>query len=175
HDYLVHRYLKHNDTNPLWLAHGGAESKNSYDGLSEEEKQVHLRFYRSLKNYHIDHKNRLFVHAGFTNLHGPKYEHFGNMVFWDRTLWELAKAMDSSLSKNDNRYPSRLQLFSEIYIGHTPVSRIGKTEPVNFANVWNVDTGAAFKGPLSIINAQTKEVWQSDPVYTLYPEETGRN
>jgi hypothetical protein len=46
---------------------------------------------------------------------------------------------------------------------------------VNFANVWNIDTGAAFKGPLSIIDADTKEVWQSEPVYKLYPSEMGRN
>jgi len=43
------------------------------------------------------------------------------------------------------------------------------------ANVWNVDTGAAFKGPVTIMDADTKEFWQSDFVYTLYPEENGRN
>jgi hypothetical protein len=52
---------------------------------------------------------------------------------------------------------------------------MGSTVPVNFANVWNIDTGAAFKGPLSIIDADTKEVWQSEPVYKLYPSEMGRN
>ncbi|MDB9980437.1 serine/threonine protein phosphatase, partial [Ulvibacter sp.] len=47
--------------------------------------------------------------------------------------------------------------------------------PVNCANVWNIDTGAAFKGPLSVIEASSKEVWQSDPVWHLYPDEEGRN
>jgi serine/threonine protein phosphatase 1 len=41
--------------------------------------------------------------------------------------------------------------------------------------VWNVDTGAAFKGPVSIMDVKTKQVWQSDPVWKLYPNEEGRN
>ena len=84
-------------------------------------------------------------------------------------------AMDQNLSEEDDRYPKRLRLFNEIYIGHTPVTRIGKNVPVQFANVWNIDTGAAFKGKLSVIDIDSKEVWQSDPVWTLYPEENGRN
>jgi serine/threonine protein phosphatase 1 len=83
--------------------------------------------------------------------------------------------MDKSLQSEDEYYPARLKLFKEIYIGHTPTTRIGKTEPVNLANVWNIDTGAAFKGPISILDIDTKEYWQSDPVYELYPNETGRN
>ena len=83
--------------------------------------------------------------------------------------------LDDKLSESDEKYPKRLKLFSEIYIGHTPVTRIGHTKPVNVANVWNVDTGAAFKGPLTIMDIDTKEIWQSDPVWTLYPEEEGRN
>jgi serine/threonine protein phosphatase 1 len=47
--------------------------------------------------------------------------------------------------------------------------------PVQKANIWNIDTGAAFKGPLTIMDADTKEYWQSDPVFELYPEENGRN
>jgi serine/threonine protein phosphatase 1 len=43
------------------------------------------------------------------------------------------------------------------------------------ANVWNVDTGAAFTGPLSAIDVDTKAVFQSDILKVLYPHETGRN
>lgn len=42
-------------------------------------------------------------------------------------------------------------------------------------NVWNIDTGAGFKGKLTIMDADTKEFWQSDPVPELYPNEKGRN
>jgi serine/threonine protein phosphatase 1 len=37
------------------------------------------------------------------------------------------------------------------------------------ACVWNLDTGAAFKGPLTIMDV-TKEFWQSEPL-TLYFDE----
>ncbi len=72
-------------------------------------------------------------------------------------------------------YPKRLDLYNEIFIGHTPTQRVGSDVPVNYQNVWNVDTGAAFKGAVSIIDVNTKDVWQSDPVMSLYPDEPGRN
>ncbi len=123
----------------------------------------------------MDSHNRLFLHAGFTNLRGVGHEYFPKVFYWDRTLWELALSLDPDLPVDSPRYPERLKKYEEIYIGHTPVTRIGKTVPQQAANVWNIDTGAAFKGRLSIIDADTKEFWQSDPVYTLYPGEPGRN
>ena len=42
-------------------------------------------------------------------------------------------------------------------------------------NIWNVDTGAAFTGKLSAIDLDTKQVFQSDEVYKMYPNESGRN
>lgn len=175
HDELLYTYLKEKNNNPMWLNHGGLSSQKSYAKLSEAEIEKHITFLEHLRNYYVDSDNRLYVHAGFTNLHGPEHEYFPNTVYWDRTLWETACALDPNISKDDPTYPKRFTLFHEIFIGHTPTTRIGKDKPANFANVWNTDTGAAFKGPLSIIDADTKEVWQSDPVYTLYPEEDGRN
>jgi serine/threonine protein phosphatase 1 len=66
-------------------------------------------------------------------------------------------------------------LFSEIYIGHTPTIFYGETEPMNAENMWNIDTGAAFTGKLSIMDINTKQFWQSDIVMDLYPGEEGRN
>lgn len=159
----------------MWLNHGGKSSIKSYKNLSKTEIEHHIQFLESLENFYIDSNNRCYLHAGFTNLKGPAFEYFPNVVYWDRTLWEMVCALDEGISAKDDVYPKRLKLFSEIYIGHTPVFRIGKEVPTNFANVWNVDTGAAFKGRLSIIDADTKEVWQSEPVYKLYPKEAGRN
>ena len=42
-------------------------------------------------------------------------------------------------------------------------------------NVWNLDTGAGFKGKLSILDIDTGDYWQSDPLNDLYPNEIGRN
>src|SRR5699024_2135657 len=168
-------YLKHGQDIDTWRIHGGNESIKSYKKITKKEREIHLTFLENLKFYHIDSLNRLFVHGGFSSHRGPEYEYYKHMVYWDRSLWETACALNPNLSIKDVRYPNRLKLFNEIFIGHTPVTRIGKNVPVCFGNVWNIDTGAAFKGPLTILDAKSKEYWQSTPVYLLYPEEIGRN
>lgn len=175
HDDLTHRWLKTGEMNDQWLQHGGQSSIDAYRQFTDREIEEHITFFDQMMNYYIDKENRLFVHAGFTNLKGPEQEYTATPFYWDRTLWELALAIDPDISPNDEFYPKRLKLFEEIFIGHTPVIRIGKTEPVHAANVWNIDTGAAFKGKLSLIDVNTKEIIQSDPVWELYPEENGRN
>lgn len=175
HDDLVHHYLKTGEVNEQWLQHGGQSSLHAYKSLSTEEINSHLHFYEQMVNYYVDEENRLFVHAGFTNLHGPSKEYHDTTFYWDRTLWETALSLNSSLPQSHRFYPKRFLAFKEIYIGHTPTTRIGEPEPVNAANVWNIDTGAAFQGKLSAMEIDTKKIWQSDPVYTFYPDENGRN
>jgi len=175
HDQLCYDWLLTGKHTEDWVIHGGTATINSYERYSKKEIKTQFDFFDGLHNYVVLEKNKLFLHAGFTNLKGPHAEYFDKMCYWDRTLWELALSVDSSLSKEDLYYPPRLKLFEEIYIGHTPVTRIGQTYPVNAASVWNVDTGAAFKGPLSAINIETKEVFQSKPVHMYYPNEKGRN
>ena len=135
----------------------------------------HIQFFDRLKNYYLDSDNRLYLHAGFTNVKGVEHEYFPKTFYWDRTLWELALSLNPTLQEEHQFYPKRLLHYNEIFIGHTPVTRLGKTTPQKAANVWNIDTGAAFMGPLSVIDVDSKEVWQSDPVYTFYPNENGRN
>jgi len=87
----------------------------------------------------------------------------------------LALALDENITTESELYPSRLKLYDEIYIGHTPTTKINQTIPVNKTCIWNVDTGAAFNGPLTILDIETKEFWQSDLLPSLYPNEKGRN
>lgn len=175
HEEMLLKWLKKEDDNPLWRFHGGEVSVQSYQKIDSETIEKHITFLENLNEYYIDSKNRLFVHAGFTNLKGVDYEFFRGMFWWDRTLWETAMAVDGNLQENDPRYPERLKLYKEVFIGHTPVTRFGSSVPMNFANVWNVDTGAAFKGKLCILNVDTKQYWQSDALPDLYPDEKGRN
>ncbi|MCB9427123.1 MAG: serine/threonine protein phosphatase [Flavobacteriales bacterium] len=175
HDQLLLDWLTTKKDNPLWLMHGGQSSVDAYARLSDEQINTHVAFFDSLELSYIDVDNRLFVHAGFTNPNGIEAEYFPKMFFWDRTLWETALALDTSIDKESNLYPKRLNLYQEIFIGHTPVTRIGKTVPVQKACVWNVDTGAAFKGPITAMDVESKEFWQSRPVHEYYPEEEGRN
>lgn len=175
HDDLCYKWLALGEKPKLWVQQGGKSTIESYNKLTQNEIESHIPFFEKLVSYHIDKENRLFIHAGFQNLKGPKYEYYDTAAYWDRTLWEMALALDKTLDSGDINYPERLRLFNEVYIGHTPVTRIGKTVPVKAATVWNIDTGAAFKGPVTIMDIHTKEFWQSDPVWTLYPDERGRN
>lgn len=178
HDELLLDWLLGNNENideKLWFQHGGEATVTSYLNIDSETKKKHIRFLQSLQNYYLDNENRLFIHAGFTNMKGVEYEHFKPLFYWDRTLWETALALDPKLSKDAIIYPNRLTLYKEIYIGHTPVTKINENIPMNKACVWNIDTGAAFKGKLTIMDIETKEFWQSDALPELYPNENGRN
>ena len=175
HDDLLLDWLKTGEYTEQWFTHGGQLTTTRYSRLSKDKREMHILFLEGLEDYYLDNRNRLFIHAGFTNLNGVKHEYFTRMFYWDRTLWETALALDKKLDHNHPLYPKRFTLYREIFIGHTPVTRIGETVPVHKANVWNIDTGAAFKGPLTVMDADTKEYWQSDPVHTLYPNESGRN
>ena len=175
HDDLLLEWLDKSKDNLQWYKHGGEATVNAYELVSERTKQKHIAFLKSLENYHLDDQRRLFVHAGFTNVNGVDFEYFTGQFYWDRTLWETALSLDDRIEKEHPFYPKRLNLYDEIYIGHTPVTRIGEAIPVQKANVWNVDTGAAFKGALTILDVATKEFWQSEPLHQLYFDEKGRN
>ncbi|MES2864173.1 MAG: metallophosphoesterase family protein [Bacteroidota bacterium] len=177
HDELLLDWLedRHESLNEeMWFKHGGKATVDAYVNVSEQRKQQHIEFLKSLQNYYLDEQNRLFVHAGFTNMNGVGLEFFTKMLYWDRTLWEMALCLDENMDKNSNLYPKRLKIYSEIFIGHSPVSRTEKVAPLLKNSVWNLDTGAAFKGALTIMDIDSKEFWQSDVLPELYPNELGR-
>lgn len=175
HDVWCENWLRSGDVNPTWYIHGGKETMESYDGFSSEEKAKHLVFFENLKMYFIDDKNRLFLHAGYTSMHGVEKEVYKETLYFDRTLWEMALALDENISKDSLLYPKRLRHYHEIYIGHTPTTNFSVGVPMHAVNIWNIDTGAAFKGKITGMDIETKDFLQSDDVYMLYPDETGRN
>ncbi|PRX56731.1 metallophosphoesterase family protein [Flagellimonas meridianipacifica] len=175
HDELCKEWMITKKENPQWLAHGGIATRDSYLRANRVTWDRHLDFYTGMQNYYLDEKNRLFLHAGFTNLKGVAFEYFDQLFYWDRTLWELAKALNPNIDIDHKNFPMRLKNYTEIFIGHTPISKAGVVIPQNSANVWNMDTGAAFKGCLTAMDIDTKQFWQSEPVYTFYPGEKGRN
>ena len=175
HDLWCENWLLDGFINDTWYIHGGKETISSYYTFDDKQKQTHLDFFKAMPLYHIDDKNRLFIHAGFTSMHGVEKEMNMDTFMVDRTLWETALTMDKRIQKDSMLYPNRLKHYKEIYIGHTPTLRYHKYEPMNAVNVWNVDTGAAFTGKLSILDADSKQVFQSDALTHLYPNELGRN
>ena len=175
HDDLLLSYLQTNSYKEEWFNHGGRSTIEAYAKIDPETKQIHIEFLKKLKPYHLDSKNRLLIHAGFTNLKGVDFEFFKPLFYWDRSLWELALALDPAISFDSEMYPERLKIYKEIYIGHTPTTKINQTIPTNKACIWNIDTGAAFLGRLTILDIDSKQYWQSDTLPDLYPNEKGRN
>jgi serine/threonine protein phosphatase 1 len=157
-----------------WLVQGGQATVDSYAGAEVELKMRHLIFFSEMLPYYEDEHRRLFVHAGFTSVHGPAKEYFPSNFYWDRTLWEMALAADNRIPLSSLFYPRRLRLYDEIFIGHTPTTNYDIDTPMNKCNVWNVDTGAAFTGRVTVMDIDTKRYWQSDLVQDLYPGEEGR-
>lgn len=187
HDEWTSRYLKSTLTTGLtafnhhWLFQGGGETYNSYKKYPELVDK-HLEFLDKAKLYHIDDDNRIYLHAGFNpdiDLDMQEFVNVGQanhkenaLFYWDRMFWRTISNTKS------NTKPTIWERYNEIYIGHTPTNRTKKFKdglPANIGNVWNMDTGAAYDGKISIMNIDTKEITQSDALYKLYPEEKGRN
>ena len=116
HDVWCEEWLKSGDVNATWYMHGGKETMESYDGFSVNEKQQHLDFFENLPLYHLDDDNRLFLHAGFTSLHGVKKEKFPELFYLDRSLWEMLLVMDKTISKDSMFYPKRLDIIKRFIL-----------------------------------------------------------
>ncbi|WP_281231538.1 metallophosphoesterase family protein [Flavobacterium gelatinilyticum] len=175
HDAWCQEWLEKDVINDIWFLHGGKSTIESYQNMELSTKEKHLDFFNQMKDYFVDENNNLFIHAGFSSMHGPEKEHYQTNFSWDRTLWEMALTMDKRIQKDSLLYPKRLLLYNEVYIGHTPTLHYDVEIPMQGCNIWNIDTGAAFYGKLTCIEIETKEFWQSDVVQTLYPNENGRN
>ena len=173
HDIWCEDWLRTSVADPKWLMRGGQATISSYAKQPASVKNRHLAFFERMRFFRIDAQNRLFIHAGFTSAVGPSHDFDQPPYRWDRTLWEEALAAQAAQLQPD-QYPPRLQLFKEIFIGHTPTINYGSSFPMCVANIWNIDTGSAFYGPLSVLDVDSHEFWQSDPVMMLYPDEPGR-
>lgn len=88
HDDLLLEWLKNGTDNPQWYQHGGEATVTAYRKRDGKTLEAHIAFIESLEDYHLDEHNRLFIHAGFTNMNGVDFEYFPNLFYWDRTLWE---------------------------------------------------------------------------------------
>ena len=147
------------------LAHGGKVTESEYFQLGPDVMEEHMQFHLKSDLYHLDDQNRLFVHAGWE----PDYPHTEqkqDMLLWDRDFWD-GMYKGRNLAKD----------YTEVYLGHTPTTSYqgNGALPMNRRNVWNLDTGAAFSGKITLMDVDTKEYWQSDTCTSLYPMESGRN
>lgn len=139
--------------------------------IVEDIPETHREFFKNQKLYHIDYKNRFFVHGGFDRTQFVDYLAVTapHDFYWDRELWEKAQScIGNQKLKTANE-------FSEIFIGHTATEFTYKDcKPVSRGGVTNLDQGAGWSGKLTMMNIDTKEYLQSDNVKDLYPNDKGR-
>lgn len=138
--------------------------------LSSDIPMSHVKFFNSQHKYYLDPQKNLFVHGGF-NRHLSLSEQMKPSVYWwDRDLWLGALSAEAAQMKYKT-----VDEFNHIYIGHTTTMNWNTDKPMTAKNITNLDTGAGFRGKLSMMNLHSKEVFQSDLVQNLYPDEMGRN
>lgn len=140
----------------LGPGNGVEETTEAWNKLSKEEQFHYLdTFFREQKGFHVTEDNICFVHGGFDRM-----EHIENQslisLCWDREL--VKEAMSC---KGDQKL-NTVDCFKEIFIGHTPTIYWDKTEPIISGGVTNIDTGSGKGGPLTIMDIDTRQFWQSD-------------
>ena len=162
HDHWALEWATGGDTNAIWLSQGGAGTVKSYP---EGMPKAHVDLLQSAQHYHL-HENKLFVHAGIVpevplEVQGP------STFLWDRGLYRTAMA------RRINGNQERITPYDEVYIGHTPIHRYND-RPIKSCEIWLMDTGAGWDGTLTLMNIETKEMFISDKVDTMYPPGSGR-
>jgi serine/threonine protein phosphatase 1 len=172
HDVWVYQYVAKHIENESWLYAGGRETKDQLDALFADEPHYRYEFIKCFDCshlYYVDDNNRLFVHGGITHKEAG-LEFSEDIYYWDRSMWKKAlhfKAIDDR-KLNEAVLPAFMQSYSKIFIGHNPTLSVGSSAPVFAGNVVNLDTGAGYFGPLTIMNVDTLQWYQSDLIPSLY-------
>ena len=189
HDIWLKDWLYQRIEREIWLKQGGIASVESYKRTGLEKDQRHIDFFNTMQDWYIDDENRLFIHGGW-DYTAENFEigatkdvsesgGIGAMeCHWNRSLFYYLRNFDFYSKIKDTENAQFLKeydfshlphkQFKEIYIGHTQLDR---KYPETYLNLTNMDSGAGWNGKLSIMNIDTKEIWQSDFSPHLYPED----
>lgn len=185
HDIWIQEYLNDGTINPIWKPNGGQSTLKSYQSISQSNKKQHQKFFNELKDWYIDENNKLYIHAGFNFTIEGEFEKQATSIYyqplqhmfchWDRNLIGLLQSREEMRKHypdyNYDKIENAISQFNEIYVGHTtqPNNQI-----FNYKNFYGIDTGCGWGNKLTIINADTKEIFQSHNSQELYPNEKGR-
>ncbi len=172
-------FMEWADTRELiftWYKQGGKATLDRYKG---NEKLIvrHMEdYFKKTKIYYVDkERNYVFMHGGY-NWHMPLEFSSDYDIMWDRHMVEVAQTW--KYEKFDARGDLlKFREFDKIFIGHTTTQYSADRRykpsllPAFLSNLINMDTGAGWgSGKLTIMNIDTLEYWQSDPVDSLYPD-----
>lgn len=157
HDANFREYIKSNrDFLGSYASNGTHTTVNAWKKLSQEEQKFYKEnIFDKMISYYVSSDNIMFTHGGFDR-EKKLEDHHPEEFAWDREL--VQKAM--SCGKDQELVT--MYDFKDIFIGHTPTIYWGTTLPIYRGGVTNVDTGAGKSGPLTIMDIDTKEYWQSE-------------
>lgn len=165
HDDWARQWMRVGWCQPVWTNQGGRATVLSY-GCLESVPPSHREFFENTKHWHQEGE-RIFVHAGFEWWAHPMATD-PEQLMWDREMWGEAQRRETF-----NEGPQKLTEYGAVFLGHTATIR-QSDEPVKACEIWNLDQGAGYAGRLTIMDVETEEFWQSDPVQELYPGVKGR-
>lgn len=134
---------------------GVEQTVRAWNLLTREEQFKYLdTFFREQVSYHVTGDNICFVHGGFDRTERIEEQTLTSLC-WDRELIQKAMSCtgDTKLITVDG--------FKEIFVGHTPTIYWNETIPIYKGGIWNIDTGSGKGGPLTLMDVDTKEYWQS--------------
>ncbi len=158
HEDMMQKALKHRKGGPLsadaleqWYANGGEITLASYrdrSGLLDD----HLEFLSKLPSWHEESDYR-FVHAGFQPGIPPARQSLHDLI-WIREPYILGYEDSHCVvtGHTPTQYLARYELFPDIEDSSKPVIRKHKIF---------LDTGAAWGGPLTIMELPSEEYWQA--------------
>ena len=164
HDVWLSDWLQGEYAPKIWVSQGGLASIESY-GMGPVP-QAHIDFLRDAPFYYVDENKNLFVHGGIDaslDLHEQKRD----FCIWDRDLLDDAVRC--------GYVPQTiLDTYNHVFVGHTTTTSYHTETPIFVENMIALDTGGGWEGKLTIMDVDTHEYWQSDPVCSLYPNVKGR-
>jgi serine/threonine protein phosphatase 1 len=142
----------------IWFSQGGRSTIQSYQGKIPEE---HKMFLKNAKCFHL-YNNKFFVHGGFDPGQDPEKQSKKTFL-WDREL--VKKAFHAA-----KQGVEKITVFDEVYVGHTPTLNFGTIDPIFACEIILMDTGAGWPGGvLTMMDCNSKEIFRSDSVDSLYP------
>ena len=148
-----------------WLSQGGYQSRSDYldeNGFRDWSRiDPHHKELKESVLYHIDSDNNLFIHAGIDwNFPIDRQPEAPDIYYWDRVTFQLS----FNYQIEGKQFP-----YKTVFIGHTATPHSDCTrrphcrclEPIQQANLWNIDQGAGSIGRLTLMNVDTFEYVQS--------------
>jgi predicted phosphodiesterase len=156
-------FINHNVPS-VWTEQGGNATIESY---KEKVPESHVKILSGARLFY-QLENKVFVHGGF-NPEIQLEQQGENIFLWDRKLVYRA------IELHDDREHRNISGYDEIYVGHTPTINFGTLKPIRACEVIIMDTGAGWPGGvLTMMDIDSKEIFQSSQVDSLYPDYSGR-